>query len=1060
MKKTVKLILFIIIAVVFFQLFPAFAAAQDGQDLPFRGSGTEDEPYLITSADDLLSFAECVAETEAFRSSYFKQVSDIDLSGISWTPIGNVDSYFSGVYDGGGHCIDNILCRGYSQVGLFGCLGGTVINLGIRSGSFEGDCCGSFANASAPGTSPYIINCYSNADISGSRAGGIADNFDGGTIIGCFSNGTLNGEVTGGIVSLSAAYVADCVTTHDVIAPSGVNAVDCSAVRSTTDKSVISTLEKGKLDAYRTVGVSPLKLYLWQLDEDGAVSFSDETYNSAEYLIVSWFYDNYTAIIRGSALILVLLAILFFFILTKRKHAAYTKAKQKLKDSAPLQRLLFYSKILLCLLAFSGIVVFFILYKLQFIDALKFFAFIVLYIVLPGYILIRKFGKAYGLSTMLTLCTVMGLAILLASYCLCSLVGTFIPLYIISPCIACASVVFFISDVRHDRINTAQLTPDPGLCSLILFLTLYAFILRASYGMSPELMGYSNVFADSAFIAGNSSVMTQGLFAEFQNLSGVVFRYHYLSNVFQACSIRVTGISAMDTYMTYWTFFYIPFTACSVHSLCVQYSGTRRFGTLGVLITFCSAFLSVYLLEYLKGAQLPSGLDGSYKGSLWLYFLVFPNGIDIAMPTIAGAGMTVIMMLRRNCKTALGSIVLFSSVFIATGSKTPFGICFAAACAVTILFCLAQRKRPRDLKIPALIALTAIAAVATAYLAFINDTTGLGRSSFSLFNIADSRSTLKLDTLLQKVIQIIRYAGFDINGSGENILLLIMLPLSVFSLLPFTMPAFFSWFVAQLKRFRSIPVEGLILGGTAICGLTAYYILGLDGYSQLYFYFSGILFIQVIGFHWLTENFDRFSIGVKALFSAFLISSLFFPVCDGVQRMRGVSNQLRHMKYYEQHNEVPASTWDRITYYEYEGMRWIRENTPGDALIAVDRFSVSDPAGIDDILDYRYTYFYYGAYCERNLLVGGYAYCVDTEETRQYLLNKIEINDALYDPEVQNRASLMREHGVSYIAVSEFTHPGLKFYEPELKKVFSNRDITVYALDESAGAEGTDEYGE
>lgn len=55
---------------------------------------------FIPTSDNLVYDASTL---QGAGSAY--QVCDIDLSGISWTP----KSYYSGVYDGGGHAIKNLL---------------------------------------------------------------------------------------------------------------------------------------------------------------------------------------------------------------------------------------------------------------------------------------------------------------------------------------------------------------------------------------------------------------------------------------------------------------------------------------------------------------------------------------------------------------------------------------------------------------------------------------------------------------------------------------------------------------------------------------------------------------------------------------------------------------------------------------------------------------------------------------------------------------------------------------------------------------------------------------
>ena len=45
----------------------------------FEGCGTYEEPYLISTADDLIKFAEAVNNGDFFASTYFRQTDDIDL---------------------------------------------------------------------------------------------------------------------------------------------------------------------------------------------------------------------------------------------------------------------------------------------------------------------------------------------------------------------------------------------------------------------------------------------------------------------------------------------------------------------------------------------------------------------------------------------------------------------------------------------------------------------------------------------------------------------------------------------------------------------------------------------------------------------------------------------------------------------------------------------------------------------------------------------------------------------------------------------------------------------
>lgn len=120
------------------------------------GSGTQDDPWLISTADDLKALADFINNGSAeeydadscgvgnFHGYCFKQTADIDLQGIeNWEPIG-YSGAFAGNYDGGGHTIRNAKSTGkvdddgYATAGVFGWIAyGSVTNLHVRNVDFS-----------------------------------------------------------------------------------------------------------------------------------------------------------------------------------------------------------------------------------------------------------------------------------------------------------------------------------------------------------------------------------------------------------------------------------------------------------------------------------------------------------------------------------------------------------------------------------------------------------------------------------------------------------------------------------------------------------------------------------------------------------------------------------------------------------------------------------------------------------------------------------------------------------------------------------------------------------
>ncbi len=217
--------------------------------LQMTGSGTEDDPYIVTCGPHLYNLTLGVKdfyEYDKFNGAYFKQVADISLHDASyyckhengWTPIGDVAYPFIGTYDGGGHKITNMyshheeLCG----VGLFGHITNssiqnlTIVNADISGPVGVGGIAGCLMTLSGERTTSSIINCHvKNSTIKASGDGiaiggvvGLIDMYTVGIIDSCESTGnTIQAEYNaGGIVGCGSAYsftsIDLCSNTSDI----------------------------------------------------------------------------------------------------------------------------------------------------------------------------------------------------------------------------------------------------------------------------------------------------------------------------------------------------------------------------------------------------------------------------------------------------------------------------------------------------------------------------------------------------------------------------------------------------------------------------------------------------------------------------------------------------------------------------------------------------------------------------------------------------------------------------------------------------------------------------
>lgn len=243
------------------QKFPGSVAMNGTSNVFDQGSGTADDPYIISSIDDLKLFRETVNGTGLTYEGQYLKIADgaeFDLSDEQWTSIGTSSKKFTGAFDGNGATIKGLTDGGkFGMYGLFGYISGATIknmkfvdvkleyngsNRGAVAGCLYGtntienievsgsivgnDYVGGIAgrpylNAANPGTLT-IKNCVNNATISGkTKVGGIVGHaradVAGSTLCvveGCTNNGVVSGQYVGGIAGWSYnAELTSCANT-------------------------------------------------------------------------------------------------------------------------------------------------------------------------------------------------------------------------------------------------------------------------------------------------------------------------------------------------------------------------------------------------------------------------------------------------------------------------------------------------------------------------------------------------------------------------------------------------------------------------------------------------------------------------------------------------------------------------------------------------------------------------------------------------------------------------------------------------------------------------------
>jgi len=183
-------------------------------DLGFAGSGTYEDPYLISTASELLSMLEATKETAGTSSHdvevygkglYFKQTADIDLGEYAGTNAnGNAKYGFAGVYDGCGYTIKFNIKSSDSETSLFPYLNGVIMNT-----KFQGvmNTSGTAQPIRTVGQNGAILNCLFDDQLTSGTVRGVTQ-----TLYGLIENVYVTGSISTGALTVYGTNSNDGVT--------------------------------------------------------------------------------------------------------------------------------------------------------------------------------------------------------------------------------------------------------------------------------------------------------------------------------------------------------------------------------------------------------------------------------------------------------------------------------------------------------------------------------------------------------------------------------------------------------------------------------------------------------------------------------------------------------------------------------------------------------------------------------------------------------------------------------------------------------------------------------
>lgn len=251
------------------------------------GNGTSSDPYIITTPEQMTYISQNT-------SAHYSLSNDIDMSEITWIPIGAQGPAFEGTFNGNMHVISNLTIDSSSSLlGIFGlCNGATIENATLTNSDISGGSyVGGFVGIASSTTLSNLT--VENSNISGSNLiGGIVGACNSGVeIYGCTNSSVITATASdvGGIVAfMNGTRINDCISTGEVNGDSNVGGIagtlQCDANRCTNTGEVNGNYTVGGIAGY-IVCVNGRTAYIFNCFNSGNIFGEIEVAGIAGYAL-------------------------------------------------------------------------------------------------------------------------------------------------------------------------------------------------------------------------------------------------------------------------------------------------------------------------------------------------------------------------------------------------------------------------------------------------------------------------------------------------------------------------------------------------------------------------------------------------------------------------------------------------------------------------------------------------------------------------------------------------------------------------------------------------------
>ncbi|HHW94870.1 MAG TPA: hypothetical protein GX736_02935 [Mogibacterium sp.] len=665
-----------------------------------------------------------------------------------------------------------------------------------------------------------------------------------------------------------------------------------------------------------------------------------------------------------------------------------------------------------------------------------FFLFIAFYVQIPGLLIVKTGSiKSGHESSQLLISFFAGWILIIAEYFMSELINSDFLLYFIGPVM---SVIYFIKYSKEfsfrDKLHKLGKLPL-GTVIFAALTMLYVMLYTQFMFLNPEIVDFINVSKDKLYQMGLINGLAKGFPLANPWIAGRYVYYHIFSQILYSIPVRIFKQDSWFMIMSCAPYLTTYLLSLSFYSMLRYFSRFKhRAGVYSL-----SVFLSHMFIARSAVAS-------------YIYRVVVVNDNFAAFGVAAAIAWVIVLdifvkKLNFNRDKLISSekdsliwdiILLLGIMALMTGIKAPIALIMLGAIIGTQLLAIILKRANHRMSF---IAVALLGAFYLVYKTIITSGTTSGSRNGTIFVFGKMTNICFWKKPLIEFLQ-----GIGVPSQVRLLVILFFFYMFFFTIyaLPVAVGYIRELFLVVSKK-KEFDFAGVTVYAALLVGFVMMMFLSYSGHSQVYFGIVSVAFAPIVAFRFFEDvELDSERKWMKSLAKAlkviFIIILCFTTLSLAVRISRQTKIAIARSNPHASYNP-----YNSVSAYEYEGLKWIKENTPEDSLLATEKHSNSSPKYYSYENRWVNCHFHYAVYSNRSFYIEGAGFSLADEN---WMIRKemIETSNKLFDVSNDKRGDLARSLGIDYVVVSESVGKISSLENEDYKLVYSNPEMEIYQI--------------